>query len=63
MAGGKRTLYWDTCIWLAWVRDEKRQDPGDMPGIQEQVKEFHGGKITIATSVLTLGEMLDLQNH
>jgi len=45
------------------VRDEQRADPGDMQGVQERVKEFHEGKIVIATSVLTLGEMLDLQNQ
>lgn len=63
MAGAKRIIYWDTCIWMAWVRDEKRPDPNDMAGIQEQVKQFHAGEITIATSVLTLGEMLDLSNQ
>ncbi len=62
MSGGKPTLYWDTCIWLAWIKDEKRLDPTEMAAIQEQVERFHNGEVVLATSVLTLSEMLDLKN-
>jgi predicted nucleic acid-binding protein len=61
MSGGRATIYWDTCIWLAWLKNEKR-DPAEMGGIQQCVERFEKGEILIATSVLTLPEMLDLQN-
>lgn len=61
MAGAKPVIYWDTCIWLAWFKDEKR-DPDEMAGIRECVEKFEKGELHIATSVLTLAEMLDLSN-
>jgi predicted nucleic acid-binding protein len=60
MAGGKPTIYWDTCIWLAWIKNENR-DPNDMAGVQEQIDRFENGEISIATCVVTLCEMLDLK--
>jgi predicted nucleic acid-binding protein len=61
MAGTKPLFYWDTCIWLAWFKNEKRA-PGEMEGIQEQVDSFEKGEIVLTTSVVTLTEMLDLKN-
>lgn len=61
MASTKQIIYWDTCIWLAWIKNEKRK-PGEIEGIQEQVEQFERDEIFLATSVLSLTEMLDLQN-
>jgi hypothetical protein len=43
MSGIKPIVYWDTCIWLAWIKNEKR-DPGEMEGVQEQVDQFEKRK-------------------
>jgi len=55
---GKEANYWDACIFLALLKDEKRDDPNIMLGIKEQAKLFDEGKIDIATSTLILAEIL-----
>lgn len=59
MSGTKETYYWDSCIWIAHFKAEERNDPLDLQGIQEQVNLFEQGQIDIATSVVTLAEVLD----
>src|SRR5436853_6164062 len=62
MSGSKPELvYWDAGIFLAWMTDEQRADPADLEGIKEQVKLFSDGKLQLATSVITLTEILESQ--
>jgi predicted nucleic acid-binding protein len=56
MNGRREFIYWDTCIWLAWIGNENRK-PGEMEGIQEDVRRFDAREITIVTSALTWAEM------
>lgn len=58
MIGGKPLIYWDTCIWLAWARNEQRP-AGDIEGIQEYIDRFEKDQIYICTSVIAEAEMLD----
>ena len=53
-----RTIYWDSCIFIAWLKDEKRQ-PGEMDGIYECAEEVEAGHIRIITSVLTRTEVFE----
>jgi predicted nucleic acid-binding protein len=56
MIGRRRAVYWDTCVWLAWIGNENRK-PGEMEGIQEDVRQFDDGEIVLVTSALTWAEM------
>ena len=53
-----RTIYWDSCIFIAWIKDEKRP-PGEMDGIYECVEEVEAGRNRIITSVLTRTEVFE----
>ncbi len=56
---GKALIYWDTCIFLAYLKDEDREDPQDMLGVQELATLFDQGQLDLATSVITFTEVLE----
>jgi predicted nucleic acid-binding protein len=59
MSGSSSSLvYWDTGIFIAMLMREEREDPADLDGIREQVAQFDKRKLQIATSVITLTEIL-----
>lgn len=58
MAGTDPIYYWDSCLFLAWIKDEERQS-GDMDGVREVIERVKRRDATIVTSVLTLTEVLD----
>ena len=39
-----RTVYWDTCVVLSWIKNEQRK-PGHMEGVEEAVREIDKGEI------------------
>lgn len=49
--------YWDSCIFIAWIKDEKRP-AGEMQGLAEIVREIDAGKVILMTSTISLGEVL-----
>lgn len=53
-----RTVYWDTCVVLSWIKNEQR-NPGHMAGVEEAVREITKGEIGLITSVLTRAEIWD----
>lgn len=58
MAGNKSPLYyWDTCLFLAWLKDEERK-AGDMDGIREVIQRLKRRDARVMTSVLTTVEVL-----
>lgn len=54
---GKLTYYWDTCIFYAWLKDEKLE-PGEMEGINYIIEENKNDKNLIITSAITICEIL-----
>lgn len=59
MSGSKVPLvYWDTCIFISLLMDEQRDDPGDMIGVRQQMEQFDGGQLRIATCAITITEIL-----
>jgi len=58
MAGTEPTYYWDSCLFLAWIKDEERKS-GDMAGVREVIERVKRRDAKIVTSVLTLTEVLD----
>ena len=58
MASNKYKIYWDTNIFLAWLKGES-QEPAVMDGIIEVVQNIRLNKIILMTSVTTRTEVLD----
>jgi predicted nucleic acid-binding protein len=57
MAGGNQLYYWDTCLFLAWLKDEQRKS-GEMDGVRELVARHKRRDVRIMTSVVTQVEVL-----
>ncbi len=57
MAGTDPLYYWDTCIFLAWLKDEERK-AGEMAGVREVIEKNRKREVRLMTSVLTLTEVL-----
>jgi len=53
-----RTIYWDSCIFIAWLKDEKRQHH-EMDGVYECVNEVESGRTRLITSVTTRMEVYE----
>lgn len=58
MRQGKPIIYWDTCIFLAWLKDEKRPNK-EMDGVNFIAHEIHDNHVILITSVVTKGEVLE----
>lgn len=56
--GKQQIIYWDTCVFLAWMKDETRP-PGDMEGIAEVAKLVMADQVILITSILTRAEILE----
>ncbi len=57
MAGAENIYYWDTCLFLAWIKDEQRKT-GEMDGVREIIERAKRREVKIVTSVLTKVEVL-----
>jgi predicted nucleic acid-binding protein len=55
---GKR-LYWDTCVFLAWIKDESVWPEDVKKGIAQTIEMAMSGEVTIVTSALTMAEILE----
>lgn len=58
MAGTDPIFYWDSCLFLAWLKDEERPT-GEMDGVREVIDRFKRREVKIITSVLTTTEVLE----
>lgn len=58
MQKNRPIFYWDACIFLAWLKNERRPD-GEMEGLAEVVSLITRGEVTLITSVLTRVEVLE----
>ena len=57
MPGKHPVYYWDTCLFLAWLKDEERK-AGEMAGVLEIVERVKKRDAQIITSVITQIEVL-----
>jgi predicted nucleic acid-binding protein len=57
VAGAEPIYYWDTCLFLAWIKDEERKS-GEMDGVREIIERSKRREVKIVTSVLTKVEVL-----
>lgn len=56
MVGTRPIFYWDTCVFLAWLKDEQTRKPGEMEGVQEVLARFKRREVVLMTSVITVVE-------
>ena len=57
MAGTNPHYYWDTCIFVAWLKNETTRRPGEMDAILDCLNKFKKREIHLMTSVLTITEI------
>lgn len=57
MPGDSPLYYWDTCSFLAWLKDEERPT-GEMDGVRELIELSRRREIRLMTSTLTSVEVL-----
>ena len=62
MAGNSPLYYWDSCLFIAWLKDEQRKT-GDMDGVREVIEQAKRRKVRLMTSVLTLTECFHLNSQ
>lgn len=55
--GKDHIVYWDTCVFLAWMNDETRA-PGDREGVGKIAKLVDRAEVVLITATLTRAEIL-----
>jgi predicted nucleic acid-binding protein len=58
MPTGKPIIYWDSCVFLSWIKDEKRPND-EMDGVNEVAQNVFKDHVILLTSDITIGEILD----
>ena len=53
MAGNSPLYYWDSCLFIAWLKDEQRKT-GEMDGVRDVIERAKRREAKLMTSVLTL---------
>jgi predicted nucleic acid-binding protein len=53
---GTEIYYWDSCIFLAWLRDEDRKE-GEMAAVKSYVRKLESRQIKIMTSAIAYTEV------
>jgi predicted nucleic acid-binding protein len=57
MSGELPAVYWDTCVFLAWVMNEDRA-PEEKAGIEQCIDDVRSGRLNLVTSTITRVEVL-----
>ena len=55
---GSDLLYWDSCVFIAWLKNEFRPT-GEMNGIRDIVEKTKAREVSIITSALTYAEVTE----
>ena len=43
MSGTRPVYYWDTCLFLAWLKNETTRKAGEMDAIADVIARFNRG--------------------
>jgi hypothetical protein len=54
-----KVQFWDTCVFLAWIKNEQCWPKDVVEGISQGVEDLEHGRLRIVTSRITLLELLD----
>lgn len=57
MAGNSPIYYWDSCVFLAWLRNEQRRD-GEMEGVKSYVRKLQSRQVRLITSAIAYTEVV-----
>jgi predicted nucleic acid-binding protein len=57
MSGSKPVYYWDTCLFLAWLKNETTRKAGEMDAIADMLDRFKKRQVSLITSVITTTEI------
>jgi predicted nucleic acid-binding protein len=57
MRGNNETVYWDSCLFIAWLKDEQNRKQGEMDGVRDFVERLKKRSVTIITSTITMTEV------
>lgn len=58
MKAGKPIIYWDTCVFLAWIKDEDRPN-NEMMGVNDVAMKISKDHVILLTSEITMSEILE----
>jgi hypothetical protein len=66
MRSGKTYIFWDTCVFIAWLNDEKQKwSPEVLRGIKDVADQVHANEVHLVVSTLMRTEIfigqLDLE--
>lgn len=56
--GKQQIIYWDTCVFIAWMKDEERP-AGEMEGVKRVADLVEKDEVILVTSMLTRAEILE----
>lgn len=56
-----KTVYWDSCLFFALIKDEVRANPDEMRGLYAAALDVDRGEVNMITSVVALTELSDLK--
>jgi predicted nucleic acid-binding protein len=56
MSGNTEVYYWDSCLFLAWLKNEPREKE-EMDGVRDVIERVRRREAKIVTSVLTITEV------
>lgn len=57
MSGTRPVYYWDTCLFLAWIKNEVSRKPGEMDAIADILRRFRKREVSLVTSLITVVEI------
>jgi predicted nucleic acid-binding protein len=58
MIAGKPIIYWDTSVFLAWIKNESRPN-NEMDGVEDVAYKIHKDHVVLITSEITMTEILE----
>jgi predicted nucleic acid-binding protein len=61
---GKKKIYWDANVFLAWLKNEQQWGAAIMGGIEDTVRKVHNNEAVLFTSTMTQTEIFESRlNH
>lgn len=58
MKDNKPVYYWDSCIFLSWIKNEPRT-PAEVAGLKDIAQKINNNEAYLITSALTTAEILE----
>jgi hypothetical protein len=59
MKAGRKLVYWDTAVWLAWLQNERHWPETVLAGIEDVILQLENGKLLLLTSSITRSEVFE----